>query len=201
LKVTKFHFGIKDRRVGIQTFRKGLVAFAFNGDSMTGDDIRHGDTGTFELTDLENVRIGKPVLVEKVGDEEGSGAWALKRNVIPRPRSYAQNQWGESIDWNDPIIELQSSNPCIHPCRLDPHQEYRVRGYFARFLRPEEVESIVLPDGIDGWPRASKPTFSGLRVGDCSSPFTLAAGSAVLHRLDPRTHGPRSITSKILPNR
>ena len=60
LKVTKFHFGIKDRQIGgIQTFRKGLAAFTFHSDSMTGDDIRHGDTGIFELTDFENIRAGK----------------------------------------------------------------------------------------------------------------------------------------------
>jgi hypothetical protein len=99
LKVTKIQYAIKDRRIGdILTFRQTLVAFPFHGDSMIGDDIRHGDTGIFELTDFENIRIGKAALVEKGGEEEGTGAWAVKRIVIRRQRSYVQNEWGETID-------------------------------------------------------------------------------------------------------
>jgi len=155
LKVTKFKFAIKDHCLGgVRTFRQGLAAFRFHGDSMIGNDIRHGDTGIYEQRDFEYIRFGKPALIEKVGEEEGTGAWAVKKIVIRQQRSYVQNEWGETIDWDDPIIELRSSNPRIQPWQLEPTRQYRLSGYLVRVLRPEEVELVALADCIDDWPKA-----------------------------------------------
>ena len=140
---------MKDRCIGgVRTFRKSLVAAKLDGDSMIGDDIRNGDTGVFEQKDFEYIVPGKTALIEKVGEEEGTGAWAVKKIVICRERSYTQNDFDELMNWSDPVIAVRSSNPRVHPWELDRSGLYRVRGYLVRVLRPESVELVPLADVI-----------------------------------------------------
>jgi hypothetical protein len=135
---------------GVRTFRRGLAAAPFHGDSMVGDDIRDGDTGIFEQRDFEYIIPGRAALIEKVGEDEGTGAWAVKKIVIRCGRSYMQNDFDEIINWDDPVIELRSSNPRIQPWQLDPSGQYRVRGYLVRVLRPQDVALVPLADLISG---------------------------------------------------
>jgi hypothetical protein len=139
--------GINDHFVGgKKTFRPGLVAARFHGDSMIGDDIYHGDIGIFQQWHFEYIDSGKIVLIEKVGEEEGTGALAVKRIVIRHGRSRTPSDVSHNIDWDSPIIEVISSNPLIKPSQLDPSRQYRVRGYLLRVVRPESVELIDSED-------------------------------------------------------
>lgn len=147
LKISGIEFAVKDRCVGgVRTFRRGLAAAPFHGDSMIGDDIRDRDTGIFEQGDFEYIDSRRPALIEKTGGEEGAGAWAVKRIVIQRARRYTLNAFGDNINWDEPVIELHSSNPRIPPSQLDPSGQYRLRGYLVRVLRPEDVALVLLPD-------------------------------------------------------
>ena len=154
LKVTELKFAIQDHCVGtVRTFRQGLAADTFHGDSMIGDNIRHGDTGVFEQKEFDYILAGKPALIEKVGDEEGTGAWAIKNIVINEERSYTQNDFDDIINWDDPVIVLRSSNPRVPAWALDRFGPYRVRGYLVRVLRPESVERVPLAELVSRWPK------------------------------------------------
>jgi hypothetical protein len=155
LRVSHLKFAIQDRCIGsVRTFRKGLVAATLNGDSMIGDDIRDGDTGVFEQKEFEYIVPGKTALIEKVGEEEGTGAWAVKKIVTCRERSYSQNDFDEPVNWNDQVLAVRSSNPRVHPWELDPSGQYWVRGYLVRVLRPEDVDLAPLADVVSGWPKS-----------------------------------------------
>jgi hypothetical protein len=39
------------------------------------------------------------VVVERIGEEEGFGSWALKKIVIKRPRSSFLSEYGDEVDW------------------------------------------------------------------------------------------------------
>jgi hypothetical protein len=106
---------------------------------MIGNDIRDGHTGIFEQRDFEYIDSGKIALVGEVGEEEGTGSWAFKKIVIRRGSSFIHNDFSETIDWDEPLIELHSSNPIVEPWKLDPSGQYRVRGVLLRVLRPEQV--------------------------------------------------------------
>jgi len=120
---------------------------------MIGDDIRDGDTGIFEVGGFLSIYSDRPALIEKVGSEEGFGAWAIKRIIIQRQRVYTHNCFGEKTDWDEPLIELHSSNPRVPSHQLDPSGQYRLRGYLLRVLRPEDVKLILLPDSQAIWRR------------------------------------------------
>jgi hypothetical protein len=85
------------------------------------------------------VENGKVVVIEKVGEEEGFGAWSLKRLVIEQPRSFTRNEFGEEIDGGNPVVVLYPYNPQVRPWQLDPSGRYRIRGVLLRSLRPEDV--------------------------------------------------------------
>ena len=119
---------------------------------MIGDDIRDGDTGVFEQKEFKYIVPGKTALIEKVGEEEGTGAWAFKKIVICRERSYSQNDFDEPLNWNDQALAVRSSNPRVHPWELDPSDRYWVRGYLVRVLRPGDVDLVPLADVVSGWP-------------------------------------------------
>ncbi len=110
-------------------------------------DIYDGDTILFQRSGFENVENGKVVVIEKVCEEEGFGAWSLKRFVIEQPRSSARNEFGEEIDGDNPVVVLYSYNPRVRPWQLDPSGRYRIRGVFLRSLRPEDV-CLVDSEGI-----------------------------------------------------
>jgi hypothetical protein len=85
---------------------------------------------------------GKIVVIEKVGEEEGFGAWALKKLVIERPRSSRRSEYEDEIDWDDPVVVLHSYNPLVSPNRLDPSGQYRVHGIFLRSLRRHDASFV-----------------------------------------------------------
>jgi hypothetical protein len=75
--------------------------------SMTGDDIPHGDTGIFELTDFEDTRFGKPALVEKGGEAELAlgrlnGSYFVNRDLMCR------------MTWAKPSTEMTPLSNCSH---------------------------------------------------------------------------------------
>lgn len=116
-----------------------LSAARVRGNSMIFRDIYDGDTVIFQRSGFEYVENGKVVVIEKVGEEEGFGAWSLKKLVIEQPRSSTRNEFGEEIDGDSPVVALYSYSPQIGPWQLDPSGRYRIRGVLLRSLRPEDV--------------------------------------------------------------
>ncbi len=58
--------------------RAGLATAWVKGDSMKDCDIFDGDLAIFQRYDFDSVQNDRIVVVEKIGEEEGFGAWALK---------------------------------------------------------------------------------------------------------------------------
>jgi hypothetical protein len=126
--------------------RLKLISGKTSGDSMTGIDIRHGDTVIIDLSESDQMIYGRTALIEKTEDEAQSGSWALKKLVLVQDPTIALNSFGEISNWDDPVLVLRSSNPRFHPALLDPSGRYRIRGYLLRILRPEEVKTIPADD-------------------------------------------------------
>ncbi len=124
-----------------------LFAAKLRGDSMIGDGIRDGYTGIFEYATYEHVEASKLALIEKSGDEEGAGAWALKRIVGPQ-KTLSTNDLGDPLNWDETDMELRSSNPRIHSFRLERVGRYRLRGYLLLALPPDSVEPVRLAELI-----------------------------------------------------
>jgi hypothetical protein len=138
-----FHLGVKDRLVGgVIRPRSGLVAARIHGDSMVCKDIFDGDILIFQRKELGDLYDGRIVVIERMGEEENYGAWALKKLVIEKPRSSQRDEYGEERDWNDPIIKLYSYNRKIRPWELDPLGQYRVHGVFLRTLPGDEARFV-----------------------------------------------------------
>src|SRR5712691_11695658 len=138
-----FRHGVLDRYVGgVGMHREGLAAARVHGDSMIYRDVLDGDIAIFQRSDFDYVENGKVVVIEKVGEEEGLGAWALKKLVIERPRSSHRIEYENEIDWDDPVIVLHSYNPRVSPRRLDPSGQYRVHGIFLRSLRRHDASFV-----------------------------------------------------------
>lgn len=135
------------RHLDVRLDRVGLAAARVHGNSMIDRDIFDGDLAIFQRYHFNYLQHGKIVVVEKVGEEEGFGSWALKKLIIKRPRSSYQNEYGDEVDWNHPEIVLYSYNPQIHPSRLVPNGQYRVHGIFLRSMRRYDV-TLVESDGI-----------------------------------------------------
>jgi hypothetical protein len=104
-----------DRHLGIRVYRAGLAAGKIHGDSMIYRDVLDGDIAIFQRYDFNYLQNGAIVVIEKRGEEEGFGAWALKKLVIERPRSSRRNEYEDEIDWDDPVFVLHSSNPRVSP--------------------------------------------------------------------------------------
>jgi len=130
----------------IRVHRARLASARIHGDSMIDRNILHGDIAVFQCGDVESLQNGRVVVIEKVGEEEGYGAWALKKLVIERPRSFNRNEY-DQIDWDDPIITLYSFNKRVSSWRLDPSGRYRVHGIFLRCVRRHDA-SLVDSDVI-----------------------------------------------------
>ena len=105
-------------------------------------DVFDGDLAIFQRSDFGYLQNGKVVVIEKMGDEEGFGAWALKKLVIERPRSPHRSEYEDEIDWEDEVIVLRSANLSVIPWRLDPSGRYRVHGLFLRSLRRHDVTLV-----------------------------------------------------------
>jgi hypothetical protein len=150
------YHGVRDRYVdGIRMPRTRLAAAQVHGDSMICRDVFHGDIVLFQRVAKGQSGRGKIVVIEKVGEEEGLGAWALKKLVIERGRLSRQNEYQDETDWDDPVVVLRSYNPRIGPARLDPDGRYRVHGVFLRSLRAHDanfVDSDVIRRRVAGEP-------------------------------------------------
>jgi hypothetical protein len=149
-----FQHGLIDRYVGgVRLPRRGLAAARVHGDSMIGRAIFDGDIAIFQRQDFDYVENGKIVVIEKTAEEEGFGAWTLKRLVIEVHRSSYENEYQDEIDWDDPVIVLHSYNPRIRPSQLDPSGQYRVRGIFLRVVPRDEavfVDSNLIRRRVTG---------------------------------------------------
>jgi hypothetical protein len=132
-----------DRHLGgVRMDRAGLAAALVHGDSMIYRDVYDGDIAIFQRYEFDYLQNGKVVVIERLGEEEGFGAWALKRLVIERPRSSHRNEYEDEIDWDDPVIVLHSYNPHVSPRRLDPSGRYRVHGILRRSLRRHDATFV-----------------------------------------------------------
>ena len=135
-----FQFGVKDRFVGgIARARPALVAARLHGDSMIGAGFFDGDIVILQREDFGDLDHERIVVIEKSGDEENYGSWALKKIIIEKPRLAGRDEYGEERDWNDPIIQLYSYNRKINPWTLDPSGQYRVHGVFRRTVPAREA--------------------------------------------------------------
>jgi hypothetical protein len=106
-----FTLGIEDNYVGdVRLVRKTLHAARTHGDSMIDSNVRDGDIVVFERWEFEYVENGQTVVIEKMGDEEGYGSWALKKIIIARSALPFESE-SQTVDWDLPIISLRSSNP------------------------------------------------------------------------------------------
>ena len=130
------------RHLDARLDRVGLAAGWVHGDSMIDRGIFDGDIAIFQRYDFDYLQHGKIAVIERIGEEEGFGAWALKRLVIKRPRSSHQNRYGDEVAWNDPEIVLYSYNPRVPPNRLDQTGQYRVHGIFLRSIRRHNVTLV-----------------------------------------------------------
>ncbi len=75
---SRLEYRLRSRWSGI--LPEGLAAARIQGDSMNDLGIFHGKIIIFRYSDsLEN---GDILLIEKLGDEEGTGAWCLKKNNL-----------------------------------------------------------------------------------------------------------------------
>ena len=70
------------RHLEVRLDHAGPAAAWFHGNSMIERDIFDGDLAIFQRYDFDYLQNGKIVVVEKIGEEEGFGAWALKKLVI-----------------------------------------------------------------------------------------------------------------------
>ena len=129
-----------DRYVGgVSMDGAGLAAARVHGDSMIYRGVFDGDIVIFQCYEFDYVQNGMVVVIEKVGEEEGLGAWALKKLVVGLPRSSHRNEYEDEIDWDDPEIVLRSYNPRVSPRRLDPSGQYRVHGVLRRSLPRQDA--------------------------------------------------------------
>jgi len=109
---------------------------------MVCRDVLHGDIFIFQRGLTGSVRNGHIVVIEKVGEEEGLGAWALKKLVVEKPRTYRLSEYDDEINWDDPVVVLHSYNQSVRPARLDASGRYRVHGVFLRSLRAEDARFV-----------------------------------------------------------
>src|SRR5262249_22220276 len=122
--------------------RRHLAAAQVQGDSMIDHGIYDGYIIVFQRTGFESVEHGRILVVEKVGEEEGWGSWSLKRLIVEQPRSSNLSEFGEEINWEDPVLA-----PCPNIRRISPWQlarsgQYRIRGVLQRWLPPEDCDLV-----------------------------------------------------------
>jgi hypothetical protein len=142
----EFCLHIRDQCKGsVRTHRLDLACVRIYGDSMIDKNILNNNVVVFarDFPYLENNRI---LVVEKAGQEEGFGAWSLKKLVIERPRSTRQTEFGDEIDVESPIVTLYSYNRQISPFALEQSGQYKIRGIYLRSLLFHEVDFVELEE-------------------------------------------------------
>ena len=65
----------------------------------------------FQQSGFEYLEHGRILVVEKIGDEEGWGAWSLKRLIIEQPQLSIRNEFDDEIHWEESIVKLRPHNP------------------------------------------------------------------------------------------
>jgi hypothetical protein len=137
-----FFHGVRDRyQRGMRTHRAGLTAAQVHGDSMTDLDICHKDVAIFQRSGFHYLEHGRVVVIEKLGEEEGTASLALKKFVIEKPLTLSRNERDDDINWDDPVIVLRSFNPRVSPWRLAP-AKYRVHGVLLRCVRRHDAKFV-----------------------------------------------------------
>jgi hypothetical protein len=143
LQQREFGLGIRDQyQKGRRTYRRHLGAARVQGDSMIERGIHDGYVIVFQSSGFDYVEHGRILAIEKVGEEQGWGAWSLKRLIIERPRFSSVDEFQDEIDWEEPDITLRSHNRRIDPWQLDRSGQYRVRAALLRSLHPEDVHLV-----------------------------------------------------------
>jgi hypothetical protein len=138
----EFRHGIWDQDVnGVSTPRPGLHAARIHGNSMIERNILHGDVVVLQQWEFDYIENGKIVAIERLGDEEGTGAWSLKLIRIELPGTDLRDLGGE-IGSENPVIILRSYNRRISPWQLNPSGQYRIRGVFRRSIRAGDVRLV-----------------------------------------------------------
>ncbi len=61
---------------------------------MIDRDIRDGDPIILQRWEFDYVENGKIMVIERLGEEEGMGAWSLKKLVIKQPGSSRRDPFG-----------------------------------------------------------------------------------------------------------
>lgn len=139
----ELQLGIRDQYLqGHWTYRRHLAAARVRGDSMIDLGIYDGYVVVFQHSGFEYVEHGRILVVEKVGEEQGWGAWSLKRLIIERHRSSSVDEFAQEIDWEEPVVTLRSHNRRINPWQLDRSGQYRIRGALLRWLHPEDIHLV-----------------------------------------------------------
>jgi hypothetical protein len=113
---------------GTRTHRPGLFAAQIRGNSMIDRDVLDGDFVFIQHADFAYPEYGKIVVIERLGEEEGMGAWTLKHLVLEQPSSASRNEFGDELDFENPSIRLRCHNAQFRSWLLDPSSQYRVRG-------------------------------------------------------------------------
>ena len=128
-------------RTNYHSMAYSLFAAKVRGDSMKYRGILDGDYVLIRRCD--SLQNGQLMVIERL-DEEGYGAWTLKRVLIRKPRAYHRNTFGDDIDSDNPELVLYSYNGNFAPWALDPTGNYRVRGVLLRALPPDLVTIVSL---------------------------------------------------------
>lgn len=139
----EFRHGVRDRYAdGTRTHRPRLFAARICGTSMIERDVQDGDYVIIQHSDFAYPEYGKMVVVERLGDEEGTGAWTLKHLVLEQSSSSGRNEFGDELDFENPSILLRCHNPQFRSWLLDPSGQYRVRGVLLRSLRRHRAHLV-----------------------------------------------------------
>lgn len=136
----EFRHGVRDHYVaGERTHRPHIFAARIRGNSMMERNVLDGDYAIVQQSDFAYPEYGRIVVVERLGDEEGMGAWTLKYLDIEQPPASRRNEFGDDIDFENASLRLRPYNPQFQSWLLDPAGQYRVRGILLRSLRSEAV--------------------------------------------------------------
>jgi hypothetical protein len=131
-----FWIGIRDGTA------RNLSAARVSGESMKDFGVLDRDIVIFERSRFSSLDNRHTLVIEKIGEEEGYGAWCLKKLNIVRGRSFTRNEFGDDIDSDNPILELHPADLRYLPWTLDPLGRYRIHGVYRRKLSPGEVRLV-----------------------------------------------------------
>jgi Peptidase S24-like len=142
LELPPGHDGNRDLNVnGVKIPPRGLQAARLKGNSMIERNILDGDIVIFQCSEFDYPENDNIVVIERLGDEEGVGAWSLKKLVIDRLSS-SRNEFGDALDFENPTVILRSYNKEVNPWLLNPSGQYRIHGIYRRSIRAEDARLV-----------------------------------------------------------